>query len=179
MKEPAPPGAVTRWELFRPFPLDTGVVDRLPASILTGPWQTVAAEPSSLVVLDRYLAPPDGARRSAVLARLRLHVPGDQVRALDLGLSDDATVLLNGRPILSARAGYSFDQPRRDGLIGLDQATVYLPLRAGENELIVAVADVFGGWGLMGRWRDGGARDPAVRANEPPGRPNRGSGRAH
>jgi hypothetical protein len=153
--EVEPAGAVTRWELSRPFPLDTGVVERLPAAIVAGPWQAVPAEPSSLVVLGRYLARPDGSPRSAVLARLRIRVPGDQVRALDLGYSDDATVFLNGRPIFSARASYSVDAPRRDGVIGLDQATVYLPLRAGENELIVAVADVFGGWGLMGRWRDG------------------------
>jgi hypothetical protein len=28
---------------------------------------------------------------------------------------------------------------------------VYLPLRAGDNELLLAVAEVFGGWGLTAR----------------------------
>jgi hypothetical protein len=49
-------------------------------------------------------------------------------------------------------ASYSFDTPRREGLIGFDQARLYLPLVAGDNEVAVLVSDVFGGWGLMGRF---------------------------
>ena len=37
----------------------------------------------------------------------------------------------------------------RDG--SLWQATLYLPLKKGRNELVLAVSEVFGGWGLMGR----------------------------
>jgi len=59
-------------------------------------------------------------------------------------------VFLNGAALFTADDSYSFERPRREGLIGLDQGTVYLPLRAGENELVLAVTDVFGGWGLMG-----------------------------
>ncbi len=66
-------------------------------------------------------------------------------------ISDEVTVFLNGAPLFAADDSYSFDRPRREGLIGLDQATVYLPLRAGKNELVLAVTDVFGGWGLMGQ----------------------------
>jgi len=37
-------------------------------------------------------------------------------------------------------------------LITLDEHTVYLPLDAGDNELVLAVSDVFGGWGFMGQF---------------------------
>jgi hypothetical protein len=43
---------------------------------------------------------------------------------------------------------------RREGLVGFDQAQVYLPLRAGDNVLSVVVSDSFGGWAVMGRLRD-------------------------
>ena len=55
---------------------------------------------------------------------------------------------------MSGDQRYSFDNPRQEGVIGFHQATVYLPLRAGENELILAISDGFGGWGVMGRLED-------------------------
>jgi hypothetical protein len=70
------------------------------------------------------------------------------------GFSDDASVFLNGRLLYSGVNGYSSDAPRRDGVITPDQATVWLPLEAGRNELVVAVSDTFGGWGLIGRLPD-------------------------
>jgi hypothetical protein len=36
----------------------------------------------------------------------------------------------------------------------LDNDALYLPLRAGENELVIAVTEAFGGWGLAGRFED-------------------------
>ena len=69
----------------------------------------------------------------------------------DLGYSDIATVFLNGKPLYRGDASYSFDRPRREGLIGYDQARFYLPLVAGDNELAIVVSDSFGGWGIMGR----------------------------
>ena len=94
---------------------------------------------------------PEGSRVSAVVARLVLTAAAPRVVAFDLGFSDTATVVLNGVPIFTGDASYSFDRPRREGLIGFDQARLYLPLQAGQNDLSVIVTDSFGGWGLMGR----------------------------
>lgn len=60
-------------------------------------------------------------------------------------------MFLNGALIYSGVNSYSYNFPRRDGLITTDQATLHLPLRARANELIVAVSDSFGGCGLIGR----------------------------
>ena len=76
------------------------------------------------------------------------------LRRLDLGWSDTATVYLNGRPLFRADAAYSFDEPRQEGLVHLGQASVFLPLEAGDNELVVVVTDDFGGWAVMGRFPD-------------------------
>ncbi|MFW6088995.1 MAG: hypothetical protein ACODAB_04525, partial [Gemmatimonadota bacterium] len=56
--------------------------------------------------------------------------------------------------LYSGRYSFSTNFPRRQGLISLDQASLYLPLAPGENVLMVVVSDAFGGWGLMGRIDD-------------------------
>ncbi|MGE0552642.1 MAG: hypothetical protein AB7R55_04345 [Gemmatimonadales bacterium] len=144
------PGVVARWEISEAFANPEGHVTALPEAD-RGPWRAVAAEPSGLVVLDRHLDRPEGARRAAVLARIYLESERSGVVRLNLGFSDAVTVFLGGRPIYSADAAYSQNFPRQDGLIGLFQFVVYVPVAPGRTEVVVAVTDVFGGWGLMGQ----------------------------
>ena len=55
------------------------------------------------------------------------------------------------RRVFGGDAHYSFDQPRQEGLIGLSQAALWLPLRPGANEILLITSDGFGGFGLMGQ----------------------------
>jgi hypothetical protein len=114
-----------------------------------GPWQAVTTEPNGLLVFGRHVELPRGSRRNAVLARLRITSSAATVRQLRLGFSDEVTVFVNGRPIFMADEAYSHKFPRQDGLIWLGQATAFLPLAAGETDVVIAVTDAFGGWGLM------------------------------
>ena len=107
-----------------------------------------------MLVIGRHRDVPEGASRWTVLARLGLEAAAAGVRRLDLGYSDEISVFLNGRLLFSADDSYSFDAPRRQGLITPEQASLYLPLDKGANELTLAVTDGFGGWGLMGRFED-------------------------
>ena len=70
---------------------------------------------------------------------------------MELGFSDRVTAIVNGAPLFHGNASYDYPN-RRDGLIGFSQATLYLPLRAGANTVDFIVTDVFGGWGIMGRF---------------------------
>jgi hypothetical protein len=145
------PGTIMRWEVTPTFAPDSGPVRTLPARVMQGDWRRVPADSRGLVSLAEHLPIPGGMRRWATLARLRLTAPDAKTVRLAFGFSDEVTVFLNGRPIMSGDQRYSFDNPRQEGVIGFHQATVYLPLVAGENELILAISDGFGGWGLMGR----------------------------
>ena len=151
---PVAPGTILRWEVTPAFAPDSGPVRELPAPEMGGDWRGVAADGRGLVSFAEHLPIPDGIRRWATLARLRLTSAAAKTVRLALGFSDEVTVFLNGRPIMSGDQRYSFDNPRQEGVIGFHQATVYLPLRAGENELILAISDGFGGWGVMGRLED-------------------------
>jgi hypothetical protein len=149
--EPAAPGVVTRWQVSSAFTPPAGPVVDLPETILRGSWRRATADPSGLVPVDRFVELPAGSSVLAVLARVTVRAPEAVRVPFSLGYSDDASVFLNGRLLFSGVNGYSYNFPRRDGLITANQATVHLPLRSGDNELILAVTDAFGGWGLMGR----------------------------
>ncbi|HUP23218.1 MAG TPA: hypothetical protein VNB06_09810 [Thermoanaerobaculia bacterium] len=152
-----PRGLLTRWSVSPPLDEPEGAaVLALPESLAQGPWRTIEAEPNGVVLLGRHVERPEGSSSSTVLARVRLRAGADTVQRLDLGWSDAVTVFLNGAPFFHRDDSYSYDQPRRDGLIGLDQGTFFLPLRRGDNEVILALSDRFGGWGVMGRLEPAG-----------------------
>lgn len=148
------PGVVRSWSVSRSFLPSDGFSAALPTAEALGDFQRVEAGPNGLVELHRHVPLPKGSRVTAAVARVRLRAPKDGLYAFELGFSDRATVFLNGRPIFAGEGSYSFDNPRREGLIGYDQARLWLPLVAGDNDLEVLVSDGFGGWGLMGRFPD-------------------------
>lgn len=145
-------GVVAEWSVSGALKWTPGVVPEVPAVDALGAFRKVNAEPSGLVELHRHVTMRPGERDAVTAARLTLRASKAGTRAFDLGFSDRAVVFLNGAPLFDCDASYSFDEPRRDGLIGLDQARLFLPLRAGDNQLLVMVLDGFGGMGLMGRF---------------------------
>jgi hypothetical protein len=147
------PGVVTAWSVSRAFVPKEGE-EPLPDTATLGPFSRIQAEPNGLVELHRFVPLPAGSRDAAAVARLNVRAEREGLFAFELGFSDDATVFLDGRPLFHGDGSYSYDTPRREGLIGFDQARLWLPLKAGNNELAVLVSDSFGGWGLMGRFVD-------------------------
>ena len=127
-------------------------VPPVPAVAGDGPFTRIETEADGLLSLHRHVKVAPNSRATAAVARTIVHAARAGVYTLDLGFSDIATVFVNGTPVFTGDASYSFDRPRREGLIGYDQARLYLALKEGENELAVAVSDSFGGWGLMARF---------------------------
>lgn len=144
-------GLVTRWQLGPAAATPADEFAPLPASVPAerAQWPAFDVEPHGVLVIGRHLRRP--APNSRVVARLVLRAERDTVAPLVLGFSDIATVYANGQPIMRGHARYTQDQPRQEGVIGLHQGVAWLPLRQGENEVLVQVSDDFGGWGVMGR----------------------------
>jgi hypothetical protein len=114
-------------------------------------WTYLESEPTGLANLAR--VHPLGTTLNTVFARATLVARTAGTRALDLGFSDRAVVYLNGQPIFAGRDDYRSRDYRFLGSIGYWD-TLFLPLVEGNNELIVAVSESFGGWGLMARLHD-------------------------
>jgi len=145
-----PSGTIARWDVSDPFPeqllADALVLeDRFAAQRA---WTTLEAEPSGLVNLAR-AAGVDG-ERNTVLARATVHAERAETRRLAFGFSDRAVVFLNGLAVYRGDDSYRSRDYRFLGSIGLWDA-LYLPLEQGPNELVVAVSEDFGGWGVMAR----------------------------
>jgi len=151
--EPAlPSGVIEKWDVGPAF----AAPDSVP-SVIAPQWissfRTLSIEPDGFVELNRQVPMPKVTRYVGAVARVRVIAERAGTRRLDLGFSDRATVFLNGTAIFSGDDSYDFAN-RRDGLISFDQASLYLPLRAGTNEISIIVTDRFGGWGIMGRFPD-------------------------
>ena len=149
---PRPAGLVTAWQLSPAFVPPRGRLRALPADLLAGraSWPSRPVDEEGRLILDRYLARPGQDARAAAVLRLVLPADRDTVRRLDLGFSDEYLLFVNGRPVAGGEAAYRFDNPRGDGVLHINQSVAYLPLRKGENEVLIVLLDVFGGWGLLG-----------------------------
>lgn len=143
---------VRSWSVSQSFIPQKSEAAVMPSAAVTGEFRKLDAEAGGLLELHRYVQVPKNSRATAAVARIRVRAATAGTYTFDLGFSDIATVFLNGRPVFRGDGTYTFDRPRREGLIGYDQARLYLPLAAGENELSIVIGDVFGGWGVMGRF---------------------------
>jgi hypothetical protein len=154
--ESAQPGVIRDWEVSDPFPEHqvAGAAQLPPSVVSARSWAALVAEPSGLLDLSRAHGVRDG--RNTVLVRTTIPATVTGNVPLSLGFSDRAVVFLNGRALFRGDDTYRSRDYRFLGSIGYWD-TVYLPLRAGANELVIAVSEDLGGWGVQGRF-DGDGR---------------------
>ena len=132
-------------------------------------WQDVEAEPPGFVVLYRYRTAPhlqvsfanDFSKRlepqpgtQLVYARTTIDSDRDQVKKLMIGYSDEVSVFLNDRILYRGRSAQYFRDPGFLGIVNPENDAVYLPLKKGRNELLLAVSEIGGGWGFVCRLAD-------------------------
>lgn len=86
-----------------------------------------------------------------VYARTSIDADRDGVRKLYLGYSDDVSVFLNGKILFRGRSAQNFRDPAFLGIVIPENDAVYLPLKKGRNELMLAVSELGGGWGFICR----------------------------
>ena len=127
------------------------------------------AEPPGFVVIYRYRESPhprvsfanDFSKRlepqpgmKVVYARTSIDSDRDQVKKLYIGYSDDVSVFLNGKILFRGRSAQNFRDPGFLGIVNPENDAVYLPLKKGSNELMLAVSELGGGWGFICRLAD-------------------------
>jgi hypothetical protein len=168
-----PAGTLTKWSLSPSYdalarnlerPLSRSESDAIQ-------WQEVEAEPPGFVVLYRYreaphlkvtfqtdfstrLQPQPGMK--VLYARTTIDSDSDQVKKLYIGYSDDVSVFLNGQILFRGRSAQAFRDPGFLGIVNPENDAVYLPLKKGRNELVLAVSELGGGWGFICRLADVG-----------------------
>jgi hypothetical protein len=163
-----PPGTLLRWSLSPAFDALGRDLERLPAraELDALAWQDVEAEAPGFVVVNRYRDSPhprvsfanDFSKRlepqpgmQAVYARTTIVAERDEVRKLLLGYSDDVSVFLNGEILYRGRSAQNFRDPAFLGIVNPENDALYLRLKKGRNELVLALSELGGGWGFIAR----------------------------
>lgn len=168
---PMPPGTLAKWGLSPSYDALERSLERPLATSESNAmrWQDVEAEPPGFVAINRYRESPhprvsfanDFSKRlepqpgmKVVYARTRIESDRDLVKKLYIGYSDDVSVFLNGRILFRGRSAQNFRDPAFLGIVNAEDDAVYLPLKKGSNELLLAVSELGGGWGFICRLAD-------------------------
>ncbi len=164
-----PHGTIADWELSPDVPAETTTPGVLP-NLSTTAWQKIRVEPTGIVLVNRYRVAPivtvpfDSVTREVnvdsvmggrvrntkvVYARTTIQADRDELRRMQFGYSDGMTIFLNGQPLYF---GMNPQYLRDDmGVMSRGGDAVYLPLKRGPNELVVAVTEYSGGWAFWAR----------------------------
>jgi hypothetical protein len=163
-----PAGTITKWSLSPAYDalardLERPLSDTESKSIN---WDDVDAEPPGIVAINRYRESPhprvtfanDFSKRlepqpgmKVVYARTTIDSDREQVKKLFIGYSDDVSVFLNGKILYRGRSAQYFRDPGFLGIVSPENDILYVPLKKGHNELVLAVSELGGGWGFICR----------------------------
>ncbi len=161
---PMPADALTKWSLSPSYDALGRNLERPLAEAIH--WQDVEAEAPGFVVINRYRESPhprvtfanDFSKRlepqpgmKVVYARTTIFSDRDQVKKLSLGYSDEVNLFLNGRILYQGRSAQNFRDPAFLGIVNPENDAIYLPLKKGPNELMLAVSELGGGWAFICR----------------------------
>lgn len=153
-------GVIGAWELSQvwdaakvsprglPDPRAVGAID----------WKAATAEASGVLNIARFREPlvarqasPAKGSRDVVFARTAITSAQARRVRLVFGYSDAVHIFLNGRLLFEAESRFQSRDPGSLGIMSLGPDAIYLDLMPGRNELVFAVSETFGGWGLAAR----------------------------
>ena len=143
-----PAGRIKVWSVSGPFSDDelgdTSTISSAFRDAQT--WTDVLAEASGITNLAS--VPMEVVGNNTRFARVTIESDRQQLQRLRIGYSDSAKVFVNGELQYAGDNTYQSRDYRYLGTIGLFD-TVVLPLKKGSNEILIAVTEAFGGWGVM------------------------------
>jgi hypothetical protein len=123
----------------------------------SAPWRSVAAERGGLVNITRELGLPFYRQeRSFTWAKTTIRSEKSQTKDMAIGWVREVWVFVNGKPVYTDKNLYQPPSARKTpaGRCSVENGKFALPLKPGDNEIAVAIADNFYGWGFVMRLND-------------------------
>jgi len=151
--DPLPAGHISSFNVSSPFPeteienghwLNSDVVD-------ARDWVELATEDDGVANLNRTTAIADG--NNTVFIRMNINADEDTSRLMRFGYSDRVRLYVNGEQLFFGNSGWRSRDHRFLGTISFEDALI-LQLREGDNEVVAAVSESFGGWGFQAAIED-------------------------
>jgi hypothetical protein len=161
------PGLVRNWRLSTFSALPNGkdpTYSEIPGAAQA--WKTISTERNGLVNLSReYGLPLHEPNRAVAWLKTTITSDRKQTKKVDLGWTREVWVFVNGKQVYADKNLFDQEGARKfpDGRCSLENGALTLPLEAGENEVAVALANNFFGWGLMLRLADPEGVHPAAK----------------
>lgn len=151
-------GLIRNWRLSNFSALPNGkdpMYSEMPSA--SQAWKMIRAERNGLVNLSREYGLPLREPNRAV-AWLKTTITSDlkQTKKVDIGWTRKLWVFVNGKLVYADKNLFDLEAARKapDGRCSLENSAFTLPLEADDNEVAVAIANNFYGWGLMLRLHD-------------------------
>ncbi len=155
---PPPPseavcGIITGWEISEPFAALQADFTKYPDPILkTASLKPAPTNDRGFIDISRFY-PRKNQAGDCVLARTILKTETDTLLRAAFGYSDFITVFLNRQPLYFGNAAYRSRDKSFLGIVGYFD-NLFLPLKKGDNELLVMVGESMGGWAFGFRRED-------------------------
>lgn len=147
------PRFLRKWQVSSPITTEKGIDfnDTWVPNANTS-WEDISAERGGLVNLTRKFGKTDGRR----IVWLRTSIQSDkaQEKMLHLGFNNEVWVLINDKPLYLDKNLYGTPMAKQDGRCSTENACIKLPLKEGDNQIMIGVANYFYGWGIIGRLDD-------------------------
>ena len=155
IEKEAIPNLVREWEISDMFSEEMlSNPNKLEPVLRERRWQgKVQVEEGTAANISRIQNLRDGSPGNTVLAKITITSDTDQIKLFEFGYSDRVVAFLNDEPIYWGNNKWRSRDYRYLGTIGLFDG-IYLNLKKGKNELIMAVSEDFGGWLITGRFKD-------------------------
>jgi hypothetical protein len=151
-------GLVGNWLLssFSPLPnTKDPLYNEMPGA--SQEWKSISTERNGLVNLSRkYGRPLPQPNRAVAWLKTTISSDRKQTKKVDIGWTRELWVFVNGKLVYADKNLFEVEGARKapDGRCSLENGAFTLPLEAGDNEVAVAIANNFFGWGLMLRLAD-------------------------
>lgn len=120
-------------------------------------WKPISAERGGLMnVSRRYGLPLSRPNRAVVWLKTNIHSKNEQKKQVSIGWAREIWVFVNGQLAFTDKNLYQPPSARKspDGRCSLENGSFTLPLKNGDNEVAIAVANNFYGWGFIFRLDD-------------------------
>jgi hypothetical protein len=149
---------VRNWRLSKFSALPNGrdpTYNEMPAA--SDDWKAIGVERNGLVNISRqYGRPLPESTRALVWLKTTITSDRKQTKKVDIGWTRELWVFVNGKLTYADKNFFELDTARKfpDARCSLDNGSFTLPLEPGDNEVAVAIANNFFGWGMMLRLAD-------------------------
>ncbi|HEY4788278.1 MAG TPA: hypothetical protein VIH57_19630 [Bacteroidales bacterium] len=145
------PRYLRKWQVSSPVTTAKGIdfSDDYVANADTK-WEDITAERRGLINLTRKFGKTEGRR--IVWLKTIIHSDKAQDKILRFGFSDEVWVVINDRPLYIDKNLYNTPMAKQpDGRCSIENTSFKVPLKEGDNQLLVGVSNFFYGWGIVAR----------------------------